>query len=617
MGSERERRREKGESQINRKRRKRERRGGVREGKERRRENESQREKQEKEREERISKRERERGKRVREEERESKRRREERRKREEGEKKEKKERGRRKVRGRGKRGRRESQSGRESRRKVRKREGGEKSKRKKRKREGGEKVEERERRRRERGEREEEREKEERKLDGGQREEEESEKEREEREKVRESKRRREERRKREEGEKKERGRRESQREREQEESEKVRERRKREGGEKVSGGSEREEERERKRVERVRETGKRVRERERKTNESAKAKKRRKREWIIPPAKLKENTDYTHKEYIAKIRSDKDKEQRVEYFLTGAGADKPPFNLFVVDHETGSVRVTAILDREKYPSYNLTGLAKFADGSMAEANIPLTVTVLDLNDNPPYFELHTGNISEASETGMTVVMTVQGKDDDQAGTINSELHYTIISQEPAGEMMFTIDAKTGELRVKEPTLDRETYDFYKLLITAKDMGGGEGGLVGTGTVEVKILDINDNVPTLEKSAYTGSVDENVHDVEVMRIKALDADLVHTDNWLAVFEIVKGNEDKLFSIETDKETNEGVLKLIKPVDFEEVQNLDLDLLIKNVAPFVKGSATRLDVDVKAEKVAGPVWAPGSVLTWA
>ena len=62
----------------------------------------------------------------------------------------------------------------------------------------------------------------------------------------------------------------------------------------------------------------------------------------------------------------------------------------------------------------------------------------------------------------------------------------------------------------------------------------------------------------------YDGSVDENVKDVIVMRIKALDRDLEQSDNWHTVFKIEKGNEDGLFSIETDKETNEGILKLIK-----------------------------------------------------
>ncbi len=49
------------------------------------------------------------------------------------------------------------------------------------------------------------------------------------------------------------------------------------------------------------------------------------------------------------------------------------------------------------------LTGVAKYRDGTTAEDDIPLTVTVLDQNDNAPYFELHTGNITEASKEGTT----------------------------------------------------------------------------------------------------------------------------------------------------------------------------------------------------------------------
>lgn len=124
--------------------------------------------------------------------------------------------------------------------------------------------------------------------------------------------------------------------------------------------------------------------------------------------------------------------------------------------------------------------------------------------------------------------------------------------------------------------------------------MNGQVGGNSGIGEIEIKILDINDNVPTLEREwvgvmqlqqntlfqlasfmmfnsnwcvfhlQYEGSVEENTINVEVMRVKAVDMDLIHTDNWLAVFEIISGNEAGYFNITTDSKTNEGIITIRK-----------------------------------------------------
>lgn len=64
----------------------------------------------------------------------------------------------------------------------------------------------------------------------------------------------------------------------------------------------------------------------------------------------------------------------------------------------------------------------------------------------------------------------------------------------------------------------------------------------------------------------YSCSIVENVAHVEVIRLKAMDHDEENTDNWLAVFDIITGNDDNIFSIETDPETNEGILMLEKVV---------------------------------------------------
>lgn len=45
-----------------------------------------------------------------------------------------------------------------------------------------------------------------------------------------------------------------------------------------------------------------------------------------------------------------------------------------------------------------------------------------------------------------------------------------------------------------------QQTIDFYRLVIQGVDLGGAAGGLTGSGTVEIRVLDINDNIPTLEQ---------------------------------------------------------------------------------------------------------------------
>lgn len=62
----------------------------------------------------------------------------------------------------------------------------------------------------------------------------------------------------------------------------------------------------------------------------------------------------------------------------------------------------------------------------------------------------------------------------------------------------------------------------------------------------------------------YTGSIVENTAHKEVMRFTVLDDDQTRSDNWKAEFNIISGNEDGIFSIRTDPNTNEGILILVK-----------------------------------------------------
>nr|XP_033477415.1 desmoglein-2-like [Epinephelus lanceolatus] len=313
-----------------------------------------------------------------------------------------------------------------------------------------------------------------------------------------------------------------------------------------------------------------------------------RQKRDWVVPTKKLFENYVYPPDQYVARIRSDWDSERNLHYTLLGPGASQEPVNLFVVDDVSGLVYIRGTLDREERETYILTGVATFSNGSTAENRIDLRFDVEDDNDNPPVFvPVPPATVQESSPAG-TLVGRITATDADKANCSHSKIAYSLVKQEPSdGRKVFYIDRKTGSIYVKENTIDREIHSSYTLTVEGTDMDGAPGGNTGTGTIHVKVVDINDNVPKLEKDEYAGSIVENTAQVEVMRFKVLDDDEEKSDNWLAVFDIVTGNEDGIFSIETDPKTNEGVLMLEKPVDFEENPDIKLGVVVYNVAPAI------------------------------
>lgn len=62
----------------------------------------------------------------------------------------------------------------------------------------------------------------------------------------------------------------------------------------------------------------------------------------------------------------------------------------------------------------------------------------------------------------------------------------------------------------------------------------------------------------------YSASIEENCLSSELIRLQAIDLDEEGTDNWLAKFLILSGNDGNWFDIQTDPQTNEGILKVVK-----------------------------------------------------
>ncbi|XP_004459660.1 cadherin-1 [Dasypus novemcinctus] len=326
-----------------------------------------------------------------------------------------------------------------------------------------------------------------------------------------------------------------------------------------------------------------------------------RQKRDWVIPPINCPENQKGPFPQKLVQIKSNRDKEIKVFYSITGQGADLPPVGVFIIERETGWLKVTEPLDREAIAKYILLSHAVSSNGEAIEDPMEIVITVVDQNDNKPEFtqEVFQGSVMEGALPG-TSVMQVSATDADDVNTYNAAIGYSIISQEPElpESNMFTINKETGVISVVTPGLDREFIPTYTLVVGAADLEGN--GLSTTAIAVITVNDTNDNPPVFNPTMYQETVPENEADAKIATLKVTDADVAHTPAWLAVYSIANDKEGQ-FTVVTDPATNDGILKTTKGLDFEAKQQYVLFVTVVNAVPFavtLSTSTATVTVDV-------------------
>ncbi|XP_042272324.1 cadherin-2-like isoform X3 [Thunnus maccoyii] len=316
-------------------------------------------------------------------------------------------------------------------------------------------------------------------------------------------------------------------------------------------------------------------------------------KRDWVIPPINVPENSRGQFPEDLVRIRSDRDKNRMLRYSVTGPGADQPPTGIFIINPISGQLSVTKPLDREHISNFHLRAHAVDLNGNQVENPIDIVINVIDQNDNRPEFTHTTfnGSVPEGSKPG-SFVMTVTAVDKDDPKTANGMLRYKILSQNPQSPSsnMFTINNKTGDIITVAAGLDREKVTQYTLIIQATDMEGNPTyGLSNTATTVIRITDVNDNPPEFTTDTFFGEVHENRVNVIVANLTVTDKDQPHTPAWSAVYRIIAGDPTGRFSIPTDPTSNEGLLTVVKPIDFELTRSFMLTVEAENEALLARG----------------------------
>ncbi|KAM9374041.1 cadherin-13 [Phaethornis superciliosus] len=345
-----------------------------------------------------------------------------------------------------------------------------------------------------------------------------------------------------------------------------------------------------------------------------------RQKRAILATPILIPENQRPPFPRSVGKVVSSEGT-GGAKFRLSGRGVDQDPKGIFRINEISGDVSVTRTLDREAIANYELEVEITDVSGKTIDGPVRLDISVIDQNDNRPMFKEgpYVGHVMEGSPTG-TTVMRMTAFDADDSSTDNALLRYNILKQTPTkpSPNMFYIDPEKGDIvTVVSPVLlDRETMDTpkYELVIEAKDMGGLDVGLTGTATATILIDDKNDHPPEFTKKEFQATVKEGVTGV-IVNLTVGDRDDPATGAWRAVYTIINGNPGQSFEIHTNPQTNEGMLSVVKPLDYEISAFHTLLIKVENEDPLIPdiayGPSSTATVQITVEDVnEGPVFHP-------
>ncbi|XP_030881932.1 cadherin-10 isoform X2 [Leptonychotes weddellii] len=299
--------------------------------------------------------------------------------------------------------------------------------------------------------------------------------------------------------------------------------------------------------------------------------------------------------------LHSDQDKgDGSLKYILSGDGAG----TLFIIDEKTGDIHATRRIDREEKAFYTLRAQAiNRRTLRPVEPESEFVIKIHDINDNEPTFpeEIYTASVPEMSVVGTSVVQVTATDADDPSYGNSARVIYSILQGQP----YFSVEPETGIIRTALPNMNRENREQYQVVIQAKDMGGQMGGLSGTTTVNITLTDVNDNPPRFpQNTIHLRVLESSPIGTAIGSVKATDADT--GKNAEVEYRIIDGDGTDMFDIITEKDTQEGIITVKKPLDYEsrrlytlkvEAENTHVDPRFYYLGPFKDTTIVKISVE--------------------
>ncbi|XP_068182549.1 protocadherin alpha-3-like [Antennarius striatus] len=235
--------------------------------------------------------------------------------------------------------------------------------------------------------------------------------------------------------------------------------------------------------------------------------------------------------------------------------------------------------LDREQQSNYNITIIAKDAGEPALRSEKTIRVFVSDTNDNSPVFSMkqYSFYIKENNPPGHCA-FSVSASDRDEGD--NAVISYHILRSKPHDNKVtssLSINSDNGEILALK-SFDFETLKTFQFQVVATD--GGTPSLSSNVTVNVFILDQNDNAPVILYPVSSNGSAEGVEEIPrnvnaghlVTKVRAYDADIGY-NGWL-LFSLQEVTDHSLFGL--DRYT--GQIRTLR--SFTETDEAEHKLLI-------------------------------------
>uniref|UniRef100_A0AAR2IHI0 Cadherin 7a n=1 Tax=Pygocentrus nattereri TaxID=42514 RepID=A0AAR2IHI0_PYGNA len=269
-----------------------------------------------------------------------------------------------------------------------------------------------------------------------------------------------------------------------------------------------------------------------------------------------------------------------------------------FSVEPKTGTANKTALpnMDREARDQYLLVIQAKDMGGQMGglSGTTTVTVTLTDVNDNPPRFSRKSYQFAVPESLPVaSVVAKIKALDSDVGA--NAEMEYRIIEGDGLGVFRVEPDADTQEGVISlQKNLDFETKSSYTLKIEASNKNidprfRAQGPFSDTAMVKLVVENV-DEPPVFSSPISRMSVSEAAKVGTIIgTVSALDPD---STNSPIRYSIDRNTDlERFFNIEAAT----GVISTAKPLDREvnAVHNITI-LAIESLDPAQVGKGIAL-----------------------